>query len=435
MLGAVHTRDADIEVVFGAPVKTNAGEESYIGLGYDLVNGSCFSKELLKDRVFYPRGNTVQFERAECDDVSFSIVEEKSKVTESIAASMKLNMSFGIFKGELNAAYDESSEDSSDSLYAVASYYYKRGVEKYEYGGSINLKNDGVLDPAFKQAINDFSVHPSEIVSTYGTHALSSGVVRGARLNYYLKTSNTKHLRKEDIKAGIKAKFGKAFGVTGNFEMSKECEEEVNKTDYKFLQVGGLANEKLMALCTSIEGFNTVCETWKKSLENPDMGREIAAVGSVVPLWELADDPIRRKQLEAYMTRGEEIGGVFIPDNAFAFYIDYIPNEGVRINKNYFKNLKQFLRKRFEISPDTSIVLQSPVDPNMDAEALFARDFPNMTEEGQIIDHETAMKYFYYTLSNFGRRAYLIVKVGKEKRISSETNIGGICWGSFLKEV
>ena len=432
MLGAVNThtevinaQEANIDVYFGKPVlidygdvkdeslgKLN-GDKAYIGRGYDLVNGACFSSELLKDRVFTPRWNKVTFRGSnQSDDVSFSIVNEKSKISESLAASMKINAGFSIFKGEVKGAYDSTQEDRCETLYAVASYFYKKGVEDYEYGSAINLKEDGVLEPAFKKAINDFNVTPAQIVSSYGTHVLASGVVHGARLNYYLRTENINHKDTSKLKLALKTKFGSAFSAEGNMEATQGFEDEIKNTSYKFIQVGGMAAENLMSLVQNVNGFNEACQVWKKSLNESQNAHEIATVGSMVPLWELADDPVRKKQLEDYMTKNTDLRNKNPPLWRGYWSLGSADEPGYFIQKKLFTMMRmRQMQELTRVDPNAivarftsgntnevlltnlDIFMPSLEDENIDIETALTRDYPEIATTGINLSSSVLRKY------------------------------------------
>lgn len=454
-LGAVKVKDGDTWIDLSKPVelyygndkdteKNNSNDkEAFIGRGYDLINGSCFTKENLKARVFYPRENKVTFLPSTSDDVSFSIVDEKSKVTESLAIAMKLNVGFGIFKGEVKAAYEGTSEDTCETLYAVASYFYKKGVEDYAFGSVSNILEDGVLDPTFKKVINDPQVSPQRIMIDYGTHVLANGVVRGARLNYYLRTANRNHKDTESLKGALKAKFGSAFSANANLEKTKGFENEITETYYKFYQVGGAGADEIMGLASTVDGFDKACIFWKKSLQEAGKANEIASVGTVIPLWEFAEDPVRRKQLELYMTVGVDLvtsknKEVALKHGELEFdRIAEIP-EGLLINASTFTNIREELIRQVApnlpldfVKENMRIFIRSVEDENLDIEDALRRDFPAIDTEGVKLPVKTLRKYFTTQSSRDGDYLTMPIELRIKSRDSSISGWGH--WDAFSK--
>ena len=276
---------------------------AYIGRGYDVVNGYSFEINKLKSRVFWPRNNKVKFSQSGKADASdFFTVFQKESISNSISAAMKLNVGIGCFKGEAKAAYDSESTSEEEFAYSVASYIYNKGTEDYEFASPLQILDDNILDPVFKKAINDPKISPARIVSSYGTHVLASGVVHGARLNFYLKTMNSVQSDKKELKASIALSFGKAFKANADVKIDSKYEQQINSTTGKFYQVGGDPGNSAGDLISSIEEFKTICTTWRESLRQPGMANEIANVGNLIGLWEFAEDDDRRAELESYMT-------------------------------------------------------------------------------------------------------------------------------------
>lgn len=276
---------------------------AYIGRGYDVVNGVCFDADQLKARVFTAYNNLVTFNTGcENETLNFDTVYEKAETSKSIGAAMKMNLGIGIFKGEVKASFDQSSEHEENMAYTCASYVCAKGCEDFPLADAQSIKNDNLLTPAFKEAINNPQVSPQQIVNTYGTHVMANGVVHGARLNFYLSTSHSKNVDKLKLKAAIQASFGAAFKGNASATVSEEYKDEINATSCTFVQVGGDTGDSAIKVVQGIDAFKEICKTWKASLSSASHGNNIASVGSLIGLWEFADDADRKKELELYIT-------------------------------------------------------------------------------------------------------------------------------------
>ena len=338
---------ADIKIKLDN-IGSNSGisDIAYIGRGYDVVNGYCFNVANLKNRVFTPYNNQVSFVAGKDDTVEFRTVFSQSEVAESLAATMKLNTGFGCFKAEAKSLFENNHSSTSNTAYTCASYLYLKGSETFDGASVRSLKEDGLLTSSFKADINDVNVPPSAIVRDYGTHVLVSGIVHGARLNFYLKTNHRTNIDKDKLELAIRGSFSKAFSTSGSLDTSGEFHEELEGTTFKFVQVGGDTGPDAMSLISGLENFRSICNNWKASLDKPNNANNIASVGHMLGLWEFADDEARRKELELYMTgqssytldtKYHPIGYGFIKINEVGHLSnDHILNKTIEQLKNKF---------------------------------------------------------------------------------------------------
>ena len=400
-LGAISRKDSDDFIKDGDVIVVDASGKNlgnaYIGCGYDLINDFCFSSDKVKARVFIPRNNKVILEGSgKSDDVDFYTVFDGTKASQSIAAAMKINVSYGIFKGEAKAAYNEDKSSEHSYAYSCASYIYQKGTERYDRSSVSDVLEDGALTTAFEKAINDYSVSPERIVLDYGTHVIANGVVRGARLNFYLKTLHDSSMDKKKLETAINISFGKAFGAKANVDIEEKYQRVVNETTCKFYQAGGDAGSQTMSLTTNLEGFQKTCEIWKDSLNNEDNAKEIARVGTLLPIWEFARDPARQAQLKNYMLNGKETG---ILEKAPIIVGDYHIGEiqDAVVSKELFDKLREYIKgvnPNQKIKSNTTVFFPSSIDRDTDIETAIRKDFPDIDNGEVTIPASEVTKYF-----------------------------------------
>ena len=400
-LGAIARKESKDSITDGdvivEDINGNKLGTAYIGCGYDLVNDFCFSSDKVKARVFIPRNNKVILDGSgKSDDVDFYTVFEGTKVSQSIAAAMKINVNYGIFKGEAKAAYNEEKSSEHSYAYSCASYIYQKGTERYDRSSVSDIMEDEVLTTAFEKAINDYSVSPERIVLDYGTHVIANGVVRGARLNFYLKTLHDNKLDNKKLEAAINVSFGKAFGAKAEVEVEEKYQKAVEETTCKFFQAGGDAGTQTMSLTTSLDGFKKTCEIWKESLDKETNAKEIARVGTLLPLWEFAREPARQAQLKNYMLYGKETG---ILEKAPIIVGDYHIGEvqDAVVSKDLFDRLREYIKgvnSNPRIKSNTEVFFPSAMDRTVDIVTAICKDYPEMDNGEVTIPASEVTKYF-----------------------------------------
>ena len=195
-------------------------------------------------------------------------------------------------------------------------------------------------------------------------------------------------------------------------EATQGFEDEIKNTSYKFVQVGGMAAENLMSLVQNVNGFNEACQIWKKSLDESQNAHEIATVGSMVPLWELADDPIRQKQLEDYMTKNTDLRNKNPPLWRGYWCLGSANESGYFIQKKLFTMIRieqMRLLTRFNtkaivdhftvghtdevLISNIDVFIPSLEDENIDVETALTRDYPEIATSGVELSSDVLRKY------------------------------------------
>jgi hypothetical protein len=223
-----------------------------------------------------------------------------SQYASELGVTVGLKGSYKWFSASIKTAF-------TDNTYRMSEYSYVTLMERH-YKNSLKIENTkwnstylkNYLTTDADKAINNTDPQkdwtPEQIISTFGTHVMV-GIFTGARLDYNLsiKITNTSHQTNLQAYAETKAnfKFASASFSAGlnqtTYDAMKTYEQREN-----ILAKGG--NEQYAR-----PGNNVDYQLWKASIDsNP------ALVGIIkdglVPIWELADNPIRAAAIQNYYT-------------------------------------------------------------------------------------------------------------------------------------
>ncbi|MBN2694963.1 RICIN domain-containing protein [bacterium] len=204
---------------------------------------------------------------------------------------LEYNNPLSTFGGSLEASFGkESLTQKSTSFVTIQDYTWKWRI-------SLNIANEERDIPRLKSyiisdALADINtMKPEDLFNSYGTHFIARAYI-GGRADYNASVENSSKWTKTDIEANIKAQF-KVINTSVNTNIQKTNKEISDNTKTKLTITGG--NAEFMSNINNEEQYKTWAEGIKDSPVLCDF-----EMGSLIPIWVLADSPERSKELEDY---------------------------------------------------------------------------------------------------------------------------------------
>lgn len=268
-----------------------------IGRGYDVF-GKYASVDSLKEPVLDTTKliQDQKMERIRFDQGANSQITSESIRSYSNSMSTKLSASgsyFG-FGGSVKSNFDTTRTQQLNNYFSTFSYVVKK------YGvyvkGATNLKEYLTADA--RQMLNDKNVSANTLFSTFGHYVLVD-TITGGRVDYSITASSKSSTSFENFRIAAKADFNAVvFRAGGSAEyqnVKNKSEYDSNKEQTLHSYGGGFALD--------INQFSTDPQAlvkWESTLEDKgtlvDFGN--TTTRSLVPIWELCNDPARASYLK-----------------------------------------------------------------------------------------------------------------------------------------
>lgn len=247
-----------------------------------------FSKsELKKDQFGHSLPLPVYIENI--SDHIITTVEGTSikEYSESLAEKAGLKGKAVFFKGSIDA----SANDFNTSNEELFMYTYMDINTKWRV--SIDTRNIDkmilMLDDQFISDIENLS--PKDLFDNYGTHFITSAYL-GGRIDYITSSKLTNNLSKNEIKLAVNASYG---AISGNYTNNQNSTSEINTSITKTtLNVVGGNSEYTNNISDPVQ--------YKKWAEGIVKSPVLCGFDekSLMPIWMLTKDIVRRSELENY---------------------------------------------------------------------------------------------------------------------------------------
>lgn len=277
-------------------------QPNYLLYGYNVLNYGYINSEYIN--LGYPIFDKDKVEKDKpyiiADDTKSVLNTMVSKSARSLYKDFSASGSVGykglFFSGSVDTEYKLKSAISEDTMlikqiqdHRIKNHAYTVGVSELK-----KLLSTGFLEDIKKFAAGsgvstdvDYNPNyqPAIILDHFGTHAITQYFMGGrAELNYLF--NNETLLSEKDVKIKAEANYKRYSGTaTGNDETKSEVVH--NKSSVKFTSIGG----KNITGSDPKEVSNQY-GTWVDSIKDAPTLCGIANVDqSLVPIWELIDDP------------------------------------------------------------------------------------------------------------------------------------------------
>jgi hypothetical protein len=221
-----------------------------------------------------------------------------SEYTKELGVTVGLDAKYKWFSASAKVSF-------TDNTYRRSEYSYVTLMERH-FKNSLKLANI-MWSPAYlkdyltvnaDQAINNTDPikdwPPEELIETYGTHVMV-GIFTGARLDYNMSIEITNTAHQKDLQTYVEAKAGTTFASASFYaQMDQSTYDEMSNCKQKenILTKGG---SEQYARPADDEDY----QIWKASIDtNPSLVGILK--NALVPIWDLADDPTRAKEISDY---------------------------------------------------------------------------------------------------------------------------------------
>ena len=284
-----------------------------VGYGYNTLSEYASPNSVTKQIVRWSEMDDeglIQFNASSARfyerTINGSSLEE---LAENLSAAVSFKGKYCGFKGEVGATFNSGSAGSEFNEYAISYIEYK--VTDISIITDIANIRENWLTEAAKKAINgeieDFrgTEGVKKLLREYGTHLITKADL-GGRLRYNLTVDVSKVTGYYDINAYMKASYSNAF-VNSEASLDKDIKESYEKnlaqTTLSFTAIGGDS-----APLTKSSDKSAI-DNWKQSVAGYDKidTNKTALIGfgsdmeGLIPLYELASDPQRQKDIKAVM--------------------------------------------------------------------------------------------------------------------------------------
>lgn len=257
--------------------------------------------------VFNPDVQEYRYEEAEGRTIS--------EYASHLAVGVGLTGSYMFFSGELQTNFSQDAYRRTEYSYASIIERHWRHSLKLEpglWGTGERLRP--YLVPLARQAINDADPTGkrwtgAEVIAAYGTHVMT-GIYVGGRLDFHMAVQVMNAQHQSSLMAYAKVSYSSSFASAG---LTASLDEGVKTAMDAYNRVGPVINAKGGASQYAHPENDADYQLWKASLDTSPVFCGIVE-GGLMGIWELADTPERRAELQAaYATYAAAKGGAFIP--------------------------------------------------------------------------------------------------------------------------
>lgn len=227
--------------------------------------------------------------------------------------------------GSISTYFSDSSSLNSQYSYICFERYIQKRA--YTYSLSIDNLRNNFLTSHFKAALSNFD--PQTIVNKYGTHVYSN-VKLGGKLSLLYKMAladlycDTKSTKTRAITVSLTGLLDKVLGLSLSTSLDiKNTEREQVKQNtfsaqYIITTTGGNNNIPMTGVVIDAKNTNYTFDsaTWERSVGGGEgtTGLIDFEPGSLIPIWEFIEDPIKREALKKYVIKYVEENELKIQD-------------------------------------------------------------------------------------------------------------------------
>lgn len=295
----------------------------HLGKGYDVIQSNYGESNGLRQPVL---DTELLHQYNFLQQSTVKEIYEKSVITESLKEySKKLTTDIGIsgsykcFSGSVNTSFGSEEAKTTSRYYATHTMNSKdfdfytampgEGEQKYK-----NYRY--FLTKTAKREINDRNFPVDKLVEKYGQYVLV-GLTSGAKQDYNISVEKNKVFSKEDfslkVKASVKAVFASASVEVGHSSsVSQASFDQSSKKMIRTVGYGFAVDPTLLDkdIRSRIEFQNSASPDRQNMI---DYSR-VLGKNSLIPLYELADDVIRRADIKSQITEKLEGAGKDLTD-------------------------------------------------------------------------------------------------------------------------
>ncbi|WP_271766486.1 MAC/perforin domain-containing protein [Aquimarina algiphila] len=166
----------------------------------------------------------------------------RSEFQNSIAANAKVEIGYGLFSGEMEAAYSNEKESSSEYAFTYNNSFI--GVASLQLGEFENALRNSFLERVAKLPGDVSEQNLSDFISffnDYGIYATNQ-IELGGAMKYYVSVEKSSELGEEEIEAMMKAQYNGLFvsgSISADIKKKDTWKKYSKSTNYTISVVGG----------------------------------------------------------------------------------------------------------------------------------------------------------------------------------------------------
>lgn len=289
------------------------GKYDVLGWGYDITKGyfdnSGVSQIAIVDidsiiKSYPPPTHTGIVEGKPLEYTDMDIIAENAiQYAENLAANAKLSYGPSLpiasaFSGSLSAAWGQAQ--NYNSTYSIASFQKYYALKEVAIGLS-PIEMQKHLTIQFKNDLKHLS--DIAIIQKYGTHILTD-IILGARVEIMYKAQSLSQNKTKSIEASLTATL-KLFKFEAGLTYNESLASQNKDYNIKYKTIGGdpLKNRQGRITTDPRQAPSIDISEWLNSINESNYSFIDSRPGSLIPIYELVEDPIRKIQLESVVRR------------------------------------------------------------------------------------------------------------------------------------
>lgn len=291
--------------------------ETVVGRSYNVLENPYVTPEKVNTKYPILMMNKIKtaITTPRKQDTEYISGNSLREIAEAFSVSVSASSEAMMFSASVSTDFAKETKSSSEMAYCKVLYLSIKRKESFAEVDEYKKH----LDPRFVRDLN--SLAPELFFKNYGTHLITDAWF-GGRLEFNFSKEKKKNETKESVKTSVEAGFKKIFSTKVSTEFNKEVKEVFENSSIVARAVGGSG-----IAISDLESFGKEYGNWIKSLDKGDENWSFCGLpdeNSLVPLWELTNNPSRRKELKDYyfkkasLTRnGLEKTELFVKDITF----------------------------------------------------------------------------------------------------------------------
>lgn len=283
------------------PEKALSDEQktTFVGYGYDILNNSYIHLEGFQKQNPILDTDEVQKRLIQSDapaQHSYTISGQSMKeYSNDFSSQMELSSDYPLFTGKVSSEFDKDQSTKTNVYYIKSFSTYPTYSEYIKNSNDLNK----ILDSVFAQDLNG-NMSPKDLFGKYGTHVVLEDLMGGhCEFNYTYTSTETE--TKTQLKAKVEATYRYISGSASASD-TQTATSFLSSSSFTSALSGG---KKIDA--TTLQKLIANMSGWIKSIDKSTSTIcSVSNMNSLKPIWELASDPTRQKEISDYY---EKMGG------------------------------------------------------------------------------------------------------------------------------
>ena len=266
---------------------------TYVGMGYNVLDNTYMEPSgfSFSYPVFKPEAVIENLQKkAPPASASHTIIGESVKdYSEQLKSTLSLSADYPVFSGNMSGELDMKKAKKENTYFVKSINGYVKEIHYLKATNDLNT----MLDETFKEDLNS-TLSPKELFQRYGTHVLIEAQM-GARCTFNYSYSAAS----EESSSSIQGKVDLAYNCMSGSATTEQKEKNaqfMSATTFSCSLSGG-PNISHLTFNDLLQNFPTWVAGIKDS--SPTI-YGISNINSLLPIWEFAQDPARKAELEAY---------------------------------------------------------------------------------------------------------------------------------------